>query len=116
MRKLLFGLFGFVALAFGSLSLSAPAEAQPYYPGYGWGGSSVTIQVGSPRYRAYNPYRPVYRPAYRPYRAYYRPYRAYRPYTTYYRPVYVAPRCFTRTRQIWNGYRWVWRPVRVCRR
>ena len=109
MRKLLFGLFGFVALAFGSLSLSAPAEAQPYYPGYGWGGSSVTIQVGSPRYRAYNPYRPVYRPAYRPYRA-------YRPYTTYYRPVYVAPRCFTRTRQIWNGYRWVWRPVRVCRR
>ena len=99
MRKLLFGLFGFVALTFGSLSLSTqPAEAQY---GYGYRGPTVTVQYyGAPRYR--------------PYRAY-RPYRVYRPYT-YYRPVYVAPRCVTRTRQIWNGYRWVWRPVRVCRR
>jgi len=69
MRKLLFGLFGLVALAFSSLSLSAPAEAQPYYwgPGHRWDRSGVPVHIGG---------RP--RPVYRTYFS--RPYRAYRPY------------------------------------
>ncbi len=103
MRKLLFGLVGFAALGLGAFT-AAPAEAQPYYPGYrhGWGGPAVTVQYGPPR-RYYGEYR-------RPYRGYYGP----RPY--YARPAYVGRRCFVRPgRPIWNGYRWVRPPVRVCR-
>lgn len=101
MRKLLFGLFGFVALGVGALGFgiatAQPAEAQPYYPGY--------------RHRYGPPPGYYVRPGYRPYRPYY----GYRPGYRPYRPAYAAPYCFTRNRQVWNGYRWVWRPVRVCR-
>lgn len=97
MRKLLFGLFGFVALGFGALS-AQPAEAQPYY-GYGPYHRPVV------EYRVRPAYRPVYR---RPYGYYHRPY-------GYYRPAYVGPRCVVRVRNVWNGYRWIQRRVRTCR-
>ena len=97
MRKLVFALFGFAALGLGAATIQ-PAEAQPYYPGYG---------------RHYGPppgphVRPLPRrygwgaPAYRPY-GYYRP--------AYYR----GPRCWVRPERVWTGYGWVRRPVRVCR-
>ena len=102
MRKLMFGLLGFAALGFGALSVQ-PAEAQPYYPGYGYREPAVTVQYGGPRYG-----RPYYgRPYYgRP--AYGRPYGAYR-------PVRTARRCWVEPRRVWNGYRWVRRPIEVCR-
>jgi hypothetical protein len=105
MRKMLFGLFGFAAIGIGALA-AQPAEAQPYYGGYGWGGPALSVQYGpGPRYREYR----------RPYRAY-RPYGAYGPRPYYARPAYVGRRCFVRPgRPIWNGYRWVRPPVRVCR-
>jgi hypothetical protein len=101
MRKLLFGLVGFATLGLGAFTVQ-PAEAQPYYPGYGprWGGPVLSVQYGP-------------RPYYREYR---RPYRAYGPRPYYGRPAYVGRRCFVRPgRPIWNGYRWVRPPVRVCR-
>ena len=89
MRKLMFGLLGFAALGFGALAVQ-PAEAQPYYPGYGYRGPgpAVTVQYGRPNYG--------------------RPYRAYR-------PVRTARRCWVEPRRVWNGYRWVRRPIEVCR-
>jgi hypothetical protein len=105
MRKLMFGLLGFAALGFGALS-AQPAEAQPYYPGYGYGyrpvverhygrpAPVVRVQYGRPNYGR------------RPY--YGRPYRAYR-------PVRTARRCWVEPRRVWNGYRWVRRPIEVCR-
>ena len=104
MRKLMFGLLGFAALGFGALS-AQPAEAQPYYPGYGYGyrpvveryyggpGPAVRVQYGRPYYGR---------------RYYDRPYRGYR-------PAPVARRCWVEPRRVWNGYRWVRRPVEVCR-
>jgi hypothetical protein len=105
MRKLMIGLLGFAALGFGALS-AQPAEAQPYYPGYGYGyrpvverhygrpAPVVRVQYGRPSYGR------------RPY--YGRPYRAYR-------PVRTARRCWVEPRRVWNGYRWVRRPIEVCR-
>jgi hypothetical protein len=105
MRKLMFGLLGFAALGFGALS-AQPAEAQPYYPGYGYGyrpvverhygrpAPVVRVQYGRPSYGR------------RPY--YGRPYGAYR-------PVRTARRCWVEPRRVWNGYRWVRRPIEVCR-
>src|SRR5829696_8122516 len=100
MRKLVFGLLGFAALGFGALSVQ-PAEAQPYYPGYGYRSPApvVTVQYGRPSYGR----RPYFG---RPY--YGRPYGAYR-------PVRTARRCWVEPRRVWNGYRWVRRPIEVCR-
>lgn len=98
MRKLLIGLLGFATLGFGALSAPQPAEAQPYYPGYGYRGPAMTVQYGPPRYG-----RPYYG---RPY--YGRPYRGYR-------AAPVARRCWVERQRVWNGYRWVRRPVEVCR-
>lgn len=104
MRKLMFGLLGFAALGFGAVSVQ-PAEAQPYYPGYGYGYRPVVE-------RYYGRPRPAVRVQYgRPYygRPYYgRPYRAYR-------PVRTVRRCWVEPRRVWNGYRWARRPVEVCR-
>jgi hypothetical protein len=98
MRKMLFGLFGFAAIGIGALA-AQPAEAQPYYRGYGWGGPALSVQYGpGPRYREYR-----------------RPYRAYRPRPYYARPAYVGRRCFVRPERVWTRYGWVRRPVRVCR-
>src|SRR5918998_1606921 len=101
MRKLVFGLLGFAALGFGALS-AQPAEAQPYYPGYGYGYRPVVERYyGRPR-------APVVRVQYR------RPYREYRPYRAY-RPVRTARRCWVEPRRGWNGYPWGRRGVEVCR-
>jgi hypothetical protein len=104
MRKLMFGLLGFAALGFGAFSVQ-PAEAQSYYPGYGYGYRPVVE-------RYYGRPRPVVRVQYgRPYygRPYYgRPYRAYR-------PVRTVRRCWVEPRRVWNGYRWLRRPIEVCR-
>jgi hypothetical protein len=110
MRKLIFGLLGFAALGFGALS-TQPAEAQPYYPGYGYRAPVVEYRYGRPAPLVVE--RVQYR---RPYGYYhpYRPYPAYRPYG-YYRPGPVVRRCWVRPERVWNGYRWVQRPVRVCR-
>jgi hypothetical protein len=97
MRKLVFGLLGFAALGFGALS-AQPAEAQPFYPGYGYGYRPV-VQ------RYYGRPRPVVRVQYR------RPYGEYRPYRAY-RPV---RRCWVERRRVWTNYGWVRRPVEVCR-
>jgi hypothetical protein len=98
MRKLLTAVFGFLALAFGAAAVQ-PAEAQPYYPGYG---------------RYYGPppgyVRPYPRRSYR----WAPPPPAYRPYG--YRPAYYpGPRCWVRPQRVWNGWAWVNQPVRVCR-
>jgi hypothetical protein len=121
MRKLLFGLFGFAALGFGAL-VAQPAEAQPYYRGYGpgWGAPVVSVQYGPGReYRRDRGYRDEYRRDRR--REYRRPYREVRrgygppPAYGFYRPAYVAPRCVLRPQSVWNGYRWIRQSVRVCR-
>jgi hypothetical protein len=100
MRKLVFGLLGFAALGFGALS-AQPAEAQPFYPGYGYGYRPV-VQ------RYYGRPRPVVRVQYR------RPYGEYRPYRAY-RPVRPVRRCWVERRRVWTNYGWVRRPVEVCR-
>jgi hypothetical protein len=104
MRKLLFGLFGFVALGFGALSVQ-PAEAQPYYPGYYGPSYRPVVQYRTrPAYRPVVEYRRVVRPSYRPYRP-----------APVYRPVRTVQRCWVETRRTWNGYRWLRRPIEVCR-
>lgn len=106
MRKLLFGLLGFATLGFGALS-AQPVEAQPYYPGYGYGYRPVVE-------RRYVRPRPVINVQIgTPYGAY-RPYRAYRPYGAY-RPVRTVRRCWVERRRVWTNYGWVRRPVEVCR-
>jgi hypothetical protein len=108
MRKLIFGLLGLMVLGFGAVT-SQPAEAQPYYPGYGYRAPVVEYRYARPR--------PVFveRVQYhRPYRDY-RPYPAYRRPYGYYRPAPMIQRCWVRPQRVWNGYRWVRRPVRVCR-
>ena len=102
MRKVLFGLFGLAALGLGAVA-AEPAEAQPFYPGYGYGHHV--------RYE-----RPVVvrRVDYRYPRRVYGVYRPYRPYPVY-RPAYAGPRCVVRERRVWTGFHWAWRPVRVCR-
>ena len=102
MRKFVFGLLGFAALGFGALS-AQPAEAQPYYPGYGYGYRPMVE-------RYYGRPRPIVRVQVgRPYREYRRPYRAYRP------PVRTVRRCWIEPRRVWTGYRWARRGVDVCR-
>jgi hypothetical protein len=108
MRKLIFGLLGFAALGFGALS-AQPAEAQPYYRGYGYGAPVVEYRYARPRPR------PVVRVEYRSPRRAYRAYPAYPAYRPAYRPVRTVQRCFVQPRRVWNGYRWVRRPVEVCR-
>lgn len=100
MRKLMFGLLGFAALGFGALS-AQPAEAQPYYPGYGYGYRPVV------QHRYARP-RPVISVQVG------RPYRDYRPYRAY-RPVRAVRRCWVERRRVWTNYGWVRRPVEVCR-
>ena len=97
MKTLVSGLAGLAALGFGALA-AQPAEAQPYYPGYGY--RRPPLEYG---------HRPVIYPrAYPAYRSAYRPvgfYGAYR----------GGPRCFTRMDRTWDGYGWARRPVRICR-
>ncbi|MBB4040199.1 hypothetical protein GGR34_001850 [Microvirga flocculans] len=92
MRRLIVGLLGFAALGLGAVSVQ-PAEAQPYYRGYGYGHRPVI------EYRYGHPYR-----GYRPYRPYYG-----------YRPVRTVRRCWVERRRVWTNYGWVRRPVEVCR-
>jgi hypothetical protein len=104
MRKLLFGLFGLMALGFGAFT-AQPAEAQPYYgyrPHYR---PVVEFHAGPVMVRRVDYHRP---------RRAYRPYQAYRPYPAY-RPVRTVRRCWVEPRRVWNGYRWTRRPVEVCR-
>jgi hypothetical protein len=112
MRKLLFGLVGLAALGFGAIA-APPAEAQPYFPGYGAYQARPAFAPVQYR-RPYVGYAPVqYRRPYRAYRPYGGGYRPYRPYG--YHPAYVGRRCFVRPQRVWTNYGWVSRPVRVCR-
>jgi hypothetical protein len=101
MRTILVAALGLLTLGAGALQ---PAEAQPYYPGYG---------------RHYGPppgyVRPVPRGPYgwAPPPPVYRPY-GYRPYG-YRQAYYAGPRCWVRPQRVWNGWAWVDRPVQVCR-
>ena len=102
MRKLMFGLLGLATLGFGALS-AQPAEAQPFYPGYGYGYRPVVEY----RYARPRP-RPIVRVEYRS------PRRIYRP-APIYRPVRAVRRCWVERRRVWTNYGWTRRPVEVCR-
>ena len=108
MRKLMFGLLGLVTLGFGAVAVQ-PAEAQPYYPGYGYGYRPVVEH----RYVRPRPRPVISVQVGNPYGAY-RPYRAYRP-APVYRPVRMARRCWVERQRVRTNYGWVRRPVEVCR-
>ena len=100
MRKLLFALCGFAALGLSAATIQ-PAEAQPYYPGYGRHYGPPPGPYGRPYPRpAYGWGGPGYRPAY-----------GY----GYRRAFYPGPRCWVRPERVWTPYGWARRPVRVCR-
>ena len=102
MRTILAAALGLLTLGAGAMQ---PAQAQPYYGGYGRSYGPLPGYgrfFGPPPHRDYG-WGP---PAYRAY--------GFRPYG-YRSAYYPGPRCWVRPQRVWNGWAWVNRPVQICR-